>query len=173
MKNSIALIAFTLLFSYKALAQKTNIEPQGPPENSIFPKFSYETIDGVSISSENLKNKIVVVNIWFVGCKGCKQEEPYLKKVTEYYEGDDDVIFLGLCMSKPDRINEYLEKNGEIGYSNISIDRKEVEENYKVRMSPTHFLIKNGVLMVKYTGPITPAGNKLQWFSEEIQKLKN
>ena len=172
MIKSIFLIYSLLLISLNSFGQILGIEPQGPPDNSTFPQFDYLTIDGDSISSEDLTDKIVIVNIWFVGCTGCKQEEPYLRKVTEQFQNDDEIVFLGFCMTKPDRIKRYLEKNGEIGYKNISLNRDEVKEKYSVVMSPTHFLIKNGVLMAKHTGPIVP-GQTLEWFEEEIKKLKN
>ncbi|SEF68049.1 peroxiredoxin family protein [Algoriphagus boritolerans] len=173
MKKLIFLFGLPVFTSLNSFGQNTGFEAQGPPDNSIFPEFSYVTIDGDSVSSTDLKDKIVIVNIWFVGCTGCKQEEPYLRKVTEHYQGDDDIVFLGFCMTKPDRIKRYLEKNGEIGFSNISLTREEVEEKFKVRLSPSHFLIKNGILIAKYTGPITPAGNTLQWYEEMIRNLKN
>jgi peroxiredoxin len=149
------------------------MEPQGPSDNSIFPEFDYVTINGDSIRSEDLADKIVIINIWFVGCTGCKQEEPYLRKVTQKYQDDDDIVFLGFCMTKPDRIEQYLEKNGEIGYENISLTRGEVKEKYGVVLSPTHFLIKNGILMAKLTAPIIPELKTLDWFEDEIRKLKN
>lgn len=172
MIKSILLICSLLLVSLNSFGQILGIEPQGPPDNSTFPQFDYVTIDGDSINSENLADKIVIVNIWFVGCTGCKQEEPYLRKVTQHYQDDEDIVFLGFCMTKPDRIKRYLERNGEIGYKNISMNRDEVEKKYSVRLSPTHFLIKNGVLMAKLTGPITPELKTLEWFEKEIRKLK-
>lgn len=172
MKKTVLFIYLFLLFTLNSFGQNAGFEAQGPADNSIFPQFDYMTIDGDSISSEELKDKIVIVNIWFVGCTGCKQEEPYLRKITQQYQDDEAIVFLGFCMTKPDRINRYLEKNGEIGYKNISLSREEVEQKYKARMSPTHFLIKNGVLMAKYTGPIVP-GKTLEWFEEEIKKLRN
>ncbi|MFN4000478.1 TlpA family protein disulfide reductase [Algoriphagus sp.] len=173
MIKSSFLALLLILFSINSFGQIPGIEPQGPPDNSIFPQFDYVTIDGDSISSKDLADKIVIINIWFVGCTGCKQEEPYLRKVTQKYQDDDDIVFLGFCMTKPDRIRRYLEKNGEIGYQNISLSRDEVEKKYSIRMSPTHFLIKNGVLVAKLTGPITPELKTLDWFEEQIRKLKN
>ncbi|HSF52276.1 MAG TPA: TlpA disulfide reductase family protein, partial [Algoriphagus sp.] len=148
-------------------------EAQGPPIDSLFPEFSYLTISGDSVDLKLLKEKVVVINIWFVGCKGCKQEEPYLKKITESHQDDSEVVFLGFCMSKPDKIIKYLEKNGEIGYQNISLSRDEVLERFDVVMSPTHFVIKAGVLKAKYTGPIMPETKSLEWLSAEINKWKN
>lgn len=172
-KKPLMLFALFLLVNYYTFGQNFGFESQGPPDNSTFPQFDYVTIDGDSISSKDLADKIVIVNIWFVGCSGCKQEEPYLRKVTELYQNDEDIVFLGFCMTKPERIKRYLEKNGEIGYTNISLGREEVKEKYGVVLSPTHFLIKNGILMAKLTAPIIPELKTLDWFEDEIRKLKN
>ena len=171
LRKSLTVLAF--IFSFNSYGQSSGFDPQGPRDNSIFPEFDYVTVDGDSISSDELADKIVVVDIWFVGCSGCRQEEPYLKKVTESYQGNENIVFLGFCMSSPDKIKRYHEKFGEIGYTNVSLSREEVEETYGVRLLPTHFFIKNGVLQSKYTGPIIPEKKSLQWFEEEIRKLEN
>jgi peroxiredoxin len=157
--------------SLTTFAQPIDLENQGPTIGDRFPDFLYITIEGDTINSSELKNKIIVINIWFVGCKGCKQEEPYLRTLTEKYQRNEKFLFLGFCMSKASRIANYFERNQDFGYRSISLTRKEVEEKYNVISSPTHFIIKNGILMAKYTGPLASL-NTRKWFEEELKKYE-
>ncbi|MTI21691.1 TlpA family protein disulfide reductase [Fulvivirga sp. RKSG066] len=151
----LAVLLYLITLPYVLSAQKFDLENQGPDVGEPFPIYNYITLDGDSINSETFTDRTILLNIWFVGCKGCKQEEPTLKELTKQFQ-DDNILFISLCMSKPERIRKYIEKNDDFGYKIISTNRKEVENRYSVVASPTHFLIKNGVLIDKHTGPFSP-----------------
>ncbi len=81
--------------------------PQGPERGSVFPDFNFTDIHGDTIAFHTKKDKVVVINIWFVGCTGCKQEEPQLKRLVSSFETNDEVEFISFCMSNEGRINRY------------------------------------------------------------------
>ncbi|MCH7398766.1 redoxin domain-containing protein [Belliella sp. DSM 107340] len=159
------------LHSHFSSAQKIKIEDQGPEVGSMFPDFEYETLDGEKVALGSYSDKVVVINTWFVGCSGCKVEEPYLAKLTEEYKDNDSVVFIALAMSSPNKIQRYLERNGDYGYLQVSVPRKEILEKYRVVISPSHFIVKDGVLVAKYIGsPMVPHYSNLELFREEIEK---
>lgn len=169
----IILIALTVLFLGLNIVygQNTGLEDQGPQVGGEFPDFLYETLDGVEFDFSSIKGEVVVINIWFVGCTGCKQEEPYLKEVAQKYKHRGDVIFLGFAMSSPSKIRKYLDKNGDYGFHQISLTRKEVKEKFNVVISPSHFIIKDGKLLSKFIGaPLVPHTSALNLFQEELEK---
>lgn len=152
-------------------AQKIDIKDQGPEVGGIFPDFEYETLEGEKVDLASLSDKVIVINTWFVGCSGCKAEEPYLTKLTEQYKDNPNVVFLAFAMSSPNKIQRYLEKNGDYGYQQVSLSRKEMLDKYTVVISPSHFIIKDGVLIAKYIGsPMIPNYSNLELFKEEIKK---
>jgi peroxiredoxin len=175
MKIKFLILSLSLILCcHLAFAQKINIEDQGPEVGSIFPDFEYETLEGEKVNLASLSDKVIVINTWFVGCSGCKAEEPYLAKLTEEYKDNDNVVFIALAMSSPNKIQRYLERNGDYGYHQVSVPRKEILEKYRVVISPSHFIVKNGVLIAKYIGsPMVPHYSNLELFKEEIGKAGN
>ncbi|WP_373496157.1 peroxiredoxin family protein [Aquiflexum sp.] len=147
------------------------MDNQGPEIEEVFPDFDYVTLAGNQVSLSSFSDKVVVINVWFVGCTGCKQEEPTLKKITDKYKDRDDVVFLAFAMSNPNKIEKYLQKNGDYGYQQISLTRQEVKEKFGVIISPSHFVIKDGILLSKFIGtPLIPYTSGLDLFQEGIGK---
>jgi thiol-disulfide isomerase/thioredoxin len=50
-----------------------------PQEGMPAPAFYAHTLDGKTISSSELRGKVVVLNFWFIGCPACLAMEPKLK----------------------------------------------------------------------------------------------
>jgi len=120
-----------------------------------FPEYSFIDINGDKIDFKKIKDKLLVLNFWFVGCRGCKKEEPFLKQLTEEYKSNKNVIFISFCTTKHDLINKYILKHGDFGYKIISIPkRKEIKKKFKVKTVPTHYIIKNGIVVENINAPI-------------------
>lgn len=145
---------------------------EGPRIGSEFPDISNFEFDGKKFSSEYLKDKLVIINIWFVGCTGCKQEEPFLKKLTEEFAENEEVLFLSLAMSSTQKVERYFSKKGSFGYQTASVDRKWVKENMNIITSPTHFIVKKGVLKEKITLPLAQK-EIISWYKERISYYLN
>jgi len=143
---------------------------QGPTMGKPFPIDTFQTLSGEKIDRDFFIGKTVVLNVWYVGCKGCKQEEPYLKRLTSKFEENEEVYFLGISMSKEVKVRKHFEKNGNFGYETALMERKEVEEKYGVYTSPTHFIVKDGILVEKFTMPIA-FEELLIWFETRIGVL--
>ncbi len=58
--------------------------------------FSLKTIEDKTVSSVDLKGKVVVINVWGVWCGPCVAEMPELQKVYDKYKDDKDVAVLTL-----------------------------------------------------------------------------
>jgi thiol-disulfide isomerase/thioredoxin len=150
---------------YKSLTEGSAIDTE-------FPDISEFEFDGERFSAEDLKKKLVVINIWFVGCTGCKQEEPYLKKLTEEFSRNEEVLFLSLVMSSPQKIERYFSRRGNFGYRTASVDRNWVKEKVNIITSPTHFIVKNGFLKEKITLPLAQK-ETVNWYRSRIMSFLN
>jgi thiol-disulfide isomerase/thioredoxin len=71
-----ALLA-TALLSLPAMA----VSPQGPA-----PGFRLQTLDGRTVSLEELKGQVVMINFWASWCGPCRQEMPLLDKLYARYK---------------------------------------------------------------------------------------
>lgn len=142
-------------------------QTEGPELGSKFPEFDYLDLNGATLKSIDLQDKLVVINIWFVGCKGCKQEENNLRKLTQEFSDNEEIVFLSFSMSSPQKIERYYAKNEDFGYQTSSVERKWVESNFSIRTSPTHLVVKDGILVEKITAAIFNP-QLLDWFRDRI-----
>jgi thiol-disulfide isomerase/thioredoxin len=57
--------------------------------------FEGETVDGDELSSDDLADRVVVVNFWYAGCPPCRAEAEDLESVSQAFAGDG-VRFVGV-----------------------------------------------------------------------------
>jgi len=172
MSLRLAFFIYIQIISTAVYSQKVEILDQRPPIYSEISDLNYITISGNSISSKDLKNSVIVINIWFVGCKGCKQEEPYLRQIVNQFQNNENFRFVSFCMSTEKRIAKYYSKYGDFGYETVSTTRDVIKEKFNIISSPSHLIIKDGVLVAKYIGPITSSGGGLNWFISQLNNLR-
>jgi thiol-disulfide isomerase/thioredoxin len=79
-----------------------------------------DAISGKTITSKDLKGKVVVVDFWATWCGPCVAEMPNMKKLYAEYK-DKGVEFVGVSLDQPkdegglDALKQFVEKN-EIGW---------------------------------------------------------
>jgi peroxiredoxin len=180
--KKIYLFIFLFLSSYLAISQSFNLSnpeefqkfiefyrqnTEGLPLGSEFPQFEFRDLEGEIISSEDIKSKLIVLNTWFVGCTGCKQEEEYLRQLTSQMKDREDIVFISFAMSSKEKVEKYFSKKGHFGYRTASVNREWIEANLNITLSPTHYLIKNGVLQEIISMPIASA-RLMEWYMGRI-----
>jgi peroxiredoxin len=97
----IASIFFCLVLSLASFAQYSN--------KPLAEKFSATTLDGRSISLEELRGKVVVLTFWSTRCPICNSEMPKYNQIAAKYTGQN-VVFLGLSMENEVMVNNYIKK---------------------------------------------------------------
>ncbi|TSD64139.1 TlpA family protein disulfide reductase [Inquilinus sp. KBS0705] len=101
--------------------------------------FAVTDIYGKKIGKANWKNKIVVLNFWFVGCVPCRNEIPELNKLVAKYAGNPNVIFLGIALDHETEIKEFLKSN-TFNYQLVA-DGKQYAGLFKINSYPTNVVI--------------------------------
>lgn len=56
------------------------------------PEFNYPDINGNMVSLDDLKGKLVYIDVWATWCAPCLAEVPHLKRLTEDYQDKDITI---------------------------------------------------------------------------------
>jgi thiol-disulfide isomerase/thioredoxin len=74
-----------------------------------FPDFGLQNIRGNPVSSESLKGRPTVINLWSIYCAPCVAEIPVLNNFSELYKGR--VNFVAMTFDKPDDVTDFLERN--------------------------------------------------------------
>lgn len=78
---------------------KEVINANGLTKGDASPIFSYESIDGKTISLTDLKGKYVYIDVWATWCGPCIKQIPYLNQLEEHYH-DKNIIFVSISVDK-------------------------------------------------------------------------
>jgi thiol-disulfide isomerase/thioredoxin len=119
--------------------------------------LGFKLIDdaGHSITKESLKGKVVVMDFWYTGCKGCVQMVPALSKVEEFFKGDTNIVFLNVSIDEnKDRWlqsiqhKKYTTGNGKSVYTGGEGSKHHIIKNFGVGSYPSIFVMNDrGKLM--------------------------
>ena len=92
----------------------TTEQPEPPKVGSsvgdLMAGVTLETINGSSISTEDLKGKIVILNIWATWCPPCKAELPDFNRIATEYK-DQVVIIAAHTVNGNVNAESYVEEN--------------------------------------------------------------
>jgi len=168
-----------LLISICAFSQKKfpdDFRKGGIAINSKINDISVYSLDSLNFNSSNLKNKVTFINYWFVGCTGCRQEEDFLRKISQYFSTYEKVQFVSITPSTPTKVKEYFKKYGDFGFPVYTVDGfKEVRKVFKVKTFPHSQIIVDGTVIENFSIPIAREEMK-EWvidkIKEELKKME-
>jgi peroxiredoxin len=123
-----------------------------PQEGSTAPAFSVKSLDGKTISSADLKGKVVVLSFWFIGCPACIDLEPKLNAFKEKFAGRDDVIFLAMTPDQAASVKRYLAKE-RFDYLQ-AIDAKQAMDSFVFGVYPKNIVIDRSGKIVYWRSTI-------------------
>jgi peroxiredoxin len=104
------------------------------------------------------KEKILVINFWFIECQPCNSEMPELNELVKKYK-DYDVEFLAIALNEPKQLKKFLSKT-TFDYQVLSASEEEVAR-MEISGFPTHLIInREGKAVYKSTG-LTPVSLEL------------
>lgn len=117
------------------------------------PDFTLTTFDGKTYTRDDLKGKVVLLNIWASWCKPCEEEAADMEAAWRSYAGRDDVLFLGVAWTDTDKKSlEYLTRF-DITYPNGPDLGTRISQAYRITGVPETFIIdRDGKLVyVKFS----------------------
>jgi cytochrome c biogenesis protein CcmG/thiol:disulfide interchange protein DsbE len=122
------------------------------------PAWSLTSLDGETVSSEDLAGRPYVVNFWASYCiPACVDEHPVLADAHELY-GDDVAIVGVLVNDDPVDAQGFLARFGDAGYPHLIDPDGRLAIEFGVTGPPeTYFVDADGVLRDKQFGPLTSA----------------
>lgn len=124
----------------------------GDFELALFSGYEY---DGQSsVSMDDLRGKVLLINFWASWCKPCEQEAPELRSAWAYYKDRGDVLFLGVdYVDTEPEAREYLKKF-EITFPNGPDVGTRISQMFRIKGVPeTYFVDRDGVLQYVQVGP--------------------
>lgn len=114
------------------------------------PKFEFASIDGQNVSVDDLKGKILYIDIWATWCRPCLDQLPAMKELEEKYR-DTDVQFVSISVDS-ERDREKWEKMVHTkemkGLQLYAGSSQTFHKDYKVTTIPRFVIIgKDGELI--------------------------
>ena len=154
----------------EAMKMQNNFEAKlkGKP----FPDFTLTDLSDTTHTSESIKGKVVVINLWFTACAPCIHEMPELNKIVEEYKENDDVLFLAFALDpKGSRLDKFLKKH-KFDYNIIPDSQEYVTKNLNPPGYPTHIVLdKNSNVVFLFSGYTPQAGEAIKsYVNSELKK---
>lgn len=132
------------------------------------PDVSFTTLNGETVTTTQLRGKVVLVNFWATTCTTCIKEMPHLVSTYEKFAPRGfETIAVAMEYDPPSQVKAYAERNA-LPFR-VALDASgEVARGFNdVRLTPTTFLIdKRGKIVHKYLGE--PDFNKLHTVLDQL-----
>ncbi len=106
------------------------------------PQFKATSLDGRTFDSKSLQGKVVVLNLWFIGCGPCRKEIPKLSEIAREFR-DREVVFIAPTPDSAESLRAFL-KTTPFDY-HIVPEADKIIEQFNTATFPTHIIIdRNG-----------------------------
>jgi len=134
------------------------------------PEFTYPNIESVMHSLSDYKGKVVYIDVWATWCGPCLAEQPYLAEIEEAYEGNENIVFMGVSIDADKGAWENMIREKEMSGVQLFADGawdSELTQDYMISGIPRFILIDANGKIVDATA-YRPSNEKLK---EQLETL--
>jgi len=115
------------------------------------PSVRLASLDGTHFELNALGGKIVVLNLWFIGCSPCRKEIPQLNNLVQEFSGKP-VVFLAPSFDTAESLREFL-KTTAFAYHIVPNAEAIINGPFNASSFPTHIVIdQNGLIEATLVG---------------------
>ena len=147
-------LALTLTLAFRRDPHDIRTGTVGKPA----PAFTLPNLNGTgTVSLEQYKGQVVVLNFWASWCVPCKEENPALTDFWERYRGTNVVLLGVVFQDSTNAAREYTARLGNTWPTAVD-ESGQVALGYGVFGPPeTYFIGADGVIAGRHIGPIDAA----------------
>jgi thiol-disulfide isomerase/thioredoxin len=132
------------------------------------PEFRLQNVAGGYMTSEDLKGKVTVVDLWATWCGHCAEEVSIYNQLYDTFEGQD-VAIVGIAVQSPHRDIPSKVRQLGIKYAILIGDDEALHAFGLAQGYPTTVVLnKEGEIYRHYTGTVP---NKEERIKQDIQHL--
>ena len=139
---------------YPAAARPDTIQLVADP--AVLPDLAMQTLDGRTITSEDLRGKVTLVNFWATWCGPCRAEIPDLVRLQERYPDHLQIIGVSEDEGPVQVVEDFAEQFG-MNYP-IVMSTPELDRAFPGVMAlPTSFMVDPDLRVVRtHVGLVNP-----------------
>lgn len=140
---------------FRALKAVSGFKKGSPAYN-----FTFEDMSGKKVSMQDLKGKVVLIDMWATWCGPCKKEIPFLKSMEEEFKGKE-VAFVSISVDAEkdkEKWKDMIEKEELSGIQLFAGQGNDVSKYYDINAIPRFMVFdKDGkIVTVDAPRPSTP-----------------
>lgn len=134
-----------------ASAKKYIENPRRARENYA-PDFSFTSMAGEFLSSDDLRGKVVLIDFWATWCAPCVHATPGLARIQKKYK-DDPLVILGVSADRDQALwKAFIEKH-RLEWTHFYDDRRMMANRFTVNGYPTYILVDHeGIIQYRQQG---------------------
>ncbi len=114
------------------------------PVAKVLPSFKFPLKPAGTLSSEDLRGKVLLLNLWATWCGPCKEEMPDLVRLQDEY-GERDLVVLAISFDKTEEAHRKGVKALELNFPSFFAEDEEVakflDELGEVSAIPVTFIV--------------------------------
>lgn len=133
------------------LLTATKDKKSGGAWKQVAPLVKLTTLDGKRYDLNALTGKVVVINLWFIGCSPCRKEIPRLNELVNEFSRQP-VVFLAPTFDSAETLREFL-KQTSFDYQIVPAADEIINAQFNASLFPTHIVIdQNGLIEATLVG---------------------
>lgn len=112
------------------------------PRHEAAAEFALQDLNGQTVGTAQMQNKVTLLNFWYPSCPGCVSEMPKLIKMAHDYQHKADFQIIGIALpyDPESSVRNYV-RSRQIPFA-VAIDADgSVGKAYQVQLAPMSFLI--------------------------------
>jgi thiol-disulfide isomerase/thioredoxin len=150
------------------LQQASTALQAGQAKRDSVAYFKLQNVAGGFMTSEDLKGKVAVVDLWATWCKSCFEEIPIYNELYDTFEGRD-VAIIGIAVDSPLRDIPSKVRQLGIKYPVLIGDDETLQAFGRIQGFPTTVVIsKEGKIYKRYMGALP---RKEETIKQDIEHL--
>jgi peroxiredoxin len=136
------------------LAVFLSVSVAGCGDNKQAPQSRFVLIDGSTLTSQDLKGKVTLVNFWATTCVSCVKEMPMITDTyNQFKDRGFETIAVAMSYDPPDWVQNFAQTR-QLPFSVALDNTGEIARDWgDVRLTPTTYIVdKRGRIIKRYVG---------------------
>lgn len=136
----------------EAAHAKKYIENPRRAREHYAPDFSFATMTGEFLSSDDLRGKVVLIDFWATWCAPCVYATPGLARIQKKYK-DDPLVIIGVSADRSQEPWKAFIEQHKLAWAHFYDERRMMASRFAVGGYPTYILIDHeGIIQYRQQG---------------------